>query len=162
MPAAPVAAVLNRDAVPAYVMGGKSTVTVVNNATGGRYTFRVEAPRRDRETGERQRPEDANVRFVSVLTGADNEHAYDFLGMLFSEGEDRPPRYVHSAKKSRISPDAPSARVARWFFAHVFTGLPPSVEVWHAGRCSRCGRLLTVPSSIAVGLGPECQNAGAY
>lgn len=30
------------------------------------------------------------------------------------------------------------------------------VEVWHEGSCGRCGRKLTVPSSIETGLGPEC------
>jgi hypothetical protein len=30
------------------------------------------------------------------------------------------------------------------------------VEVWHEGTCGKCGRALTVPSSIENGLGPEC------
>ena len=30
------------------------------------------------------------------------------------------------------------------------------VELWHAGRCSACGRLLTDPESIQRGLGPVC------
>lgn len=35
------------------------------------------------------------------------------------------------------------------------------VEVWHSGNCSRCGRLLTTPESIALGLGPTCATMGA-
>jgi hypothetical protein len=32
-----------------------------------------------------------------------------------------------------------------------------SVELGHhEGKCGRCGRLLTVPSSIESGIGPEC------
>ena len=31
-----------------------------------------------------------------------------------------------------------------------------SLEIWHEGRCGRCGRKLTVPSSIESGIGPEC------
>jgi hypothetical protein len=30
-------------------------------------------------------------------------------------------------------------------------------ELADAGRCRRCGRLLTDPASIAVGLGPDCR-----
>ena len=30
------------------------------------------------------------------------------------------------------------------------------LEVWHEGRCGRCNRALTVPESIASGIGPEC------
>jgi hypothetical protein len=34
--------------------------------------------------------------------------------------------------------------------------LPNFIEIWHEGRCGKCGRTLTVPDSIANGLGPEC------
>jgi hypothetical protein len=30
------------------------------------------------------------------------------------------------------------------------------LEVWHEGRCGRCGRALTVPESVERGIGPEC------
>jgi len=30
------------------------------------------------------------------------------------------------------------------------------LEIWHEGRCGRCNRKLTVPASIALGIGPEC------
>ena len=30
------------------------------------------------------------------------------------------------------------------------------VEIWHEGKCGKCGRPLTVPSSIENGLGPSC------
>lgn len=30
------------------------------------------------------------------------------------------------------------------------------VEIWHEGKCGRCGRQLTVPESIESGFGPEC------
>lgn len=153
------AAKIVETAVPAYIMAGHSTFTVLNTATGNRFTYRVDAPRTTGE-GERVKLDETDVRFVSVLTNPDNVRGYDFLGMLFLDEGGTRPRYVHSTKKSKIGPDAASARVATWFFRHVFTGLPPSVEVWHAGRCGRCGRKLTVPSSIAIGLGPECANAG--
>jgi hypothetical protein len=35
------------------------------------------------------------------------------------------------------------------------------LEVWHEGRCGRCGRRLTVPESIESGLGPECATKAA-
>ena len=46
-----------------------------------------------------------------------------------------------------------------WFLASLSrpgTELPEQLEFWHAGRCGRCGRRLTVPASIASGFGPEC------
>jgi hypothetical protein len=32
-------------------------------------------------------------------------------------------------------------------------------EVWHEGKCGKCGRALTVPSSILTGIGPECSKS---
>jgi hypothetical protein len=34
--------------------------------------------------------------------------------------------------------------------------LPECIEIWHEGKCGKCGRQLTVPSSIETGIGPEC------
>ena len=34
--------------------------------------------------------------------------------------------------------------------------LPPALEVWHEGRCGRCGRKLTTPQSVETGFGPVC------
>jgi hypothetical protein len=31
-------------------------------------------------------------------------------------------------------------------------------EVWHEGKCGKCGRALT-PSSILTGIGPECSKS---
>ena len=33
--------------------------------------------------------------------------------------------------------------------------MPANVEINHEGRCGRCGRALTVPESVASGIGPE-------
>lgn len=37
--------------------------------------------------------------------------------------------------------------------------LPPSLEVFEADRCGKCGRQLTDPVSIERGIGPECYGA---
>jgi hypothetical protein len=34
--------------------------------------------------------------------------------------------------------------------------LPDFVEVWHEGFCGKCGKRLTVPNSIEIGIGPDC------
>jgi hypothetical protein len=66
-------------------------------------------------------------------------------------------RYV-PGKKSRIGPDAPSAKAFAWLFPKLAAGakLDDLVELYHEGRCGRCGRTLTVPESVATGFGPNC------
>lgn len=49
----------------------------------------------------------------------------------------------------------------RWLWARLNTGhdLPDIVEFWTEGRCGKCARRLTVPSSILAGFGPKCAAA---
>lgn len=51
------------------------------------------------------------------------------------------------------------AKVFPWLWSYINAArdLPVQVEVWHEGRCGHCGRRLTVPESIADGLGPRCK-----
>lgn len=127
-------------------------VTVVSSRTGTRYTFRVarKAPRPDGHA-------DA-VWYVDLLAGSDNQADYAPLAVLLGEG--RSVRVVPAKTRGAVSPDAPSMAALRWVVervvaaqdAHAFAQL----EVWHEGQCARCGRALTVPSSIELGLGPDC------
>lgn len=132
-----------------YVLAGKAVLTLVSAKTGTRFTYRV---KRALE-GNRPQPR----LYVAVLTGPDNVGHYEFLGTLFEEERPWPARYRHG-HRSRIAPDAPSARAWAWFWEALTRApsLPSDLEVWHEGRCGRCGRRLTVPESIATGLGPEC------
>ena len=56
----------------------------------------------------------------------------------------------------RGAPPAPSAVAFGWVWERRqrLDALP--CEVWHEGRCGKCGRVLTVPESLILGLGPEC------
>jgi len=143
-----VAAPLSPAAVPTFVTSGRALFTVVGKES--RFTFKVNAPKHNRD-GEKVTPETSEVKFVSVLTGSDNTSDYSFLGTVFSDGTFR------LSPKSRIGQDAPSAKAAQWFFGRVAAkAIPAALEVWHHGKCCRCGRTLTVPSSISSGIGPEC------
>jgi hypothetical protein len=124
--------------IKTFVRGGKARFTLVSTATGNRVTFKVSDS------------DDGKVNFVKVLTGSDNTNSYTFLGTIFSDGTYR------RGLRSPIGDDAPSARAFAWFFDHVATGDISKLEFWHEGRCGRCGRVLTVPESIATGFGPEC------
>ncbi len=124
-----------------YLLGGKATATLVSGTTGTRFTYRVTS----RDVGTDDKPR--TIYFVAVLTGSDNESDYSFLGTIF-EGD----RFIYG-KKSRIGADAPSALAFAWLWRNIASD---QAELWHAGSCSRCGRQLTDPTSIAAGLGPIC------
>jgi hypothetical protein len=124
----------NSDALK-FIFAGNSTVTFVNTKTDNRFTFKV------------KQKKDSNLFFVSVLTNPDS---YTYIGTVING------QFKHG-KKSKITKDAQSVRVFDYVFNNlVSNSLPNFIEVWHEGRCGKCGRNLTVPESIANGLGPEC------
>lgn len=125
------------DAARRFVLGGNATMTLRSARTGQWFTYRV---RRDEE--------DQGLYWVRVLTGPDNEAAYTYLGR-FLRG-----RYYQGR---RIGAEAPSARAFQYLARCLDENqLPPSLEVFHEGRCGACGRKLTVPESVATGFGPDC------
>jgi hypothetical protein len=133
-----------------FILAGNARFTVRNSNTGNRFTFEVRAPKKETERGGLVTDHTANVRFVKVLTGSNNESDYTFIGTIFIDNN----KFVHS-RKSRISAEAQSVQVFDWFFAKK-DELPENIEVNHEGMCGRCGRTLTVPESVESGYGPEC------
>ena len=118
-----------------FMFAGKSLFTFINTRTGGRFTYKVKLVK------------NSNLFFVSVLTNPDN---YTYIGTCV-EGN-----YKHG-KKSPIGSDAQSVKVFEFMLGKLKSGnLPEFLEVWHEGFCGKCGRRLTVPSSILTGIGPEC------
>lgn len=120
----------------AYILGGNARFTLVSPKSGLRITYRVEKAENNPE-----------LYFVSVLVGPDNTRDYAYLGTLTERGG-----FKHGSK-SKISRDAPSTKAFAWLSDNLYD---PRVEVWHLGKCSRCGRDLTDPASIQRGLGPVC------
>lgn len=133
-----------------FVLAGNATVTLVSRRTLQRFTFKFSRPH---DSASAERPV-----WVKLLSGPDNEGDYSFVGTLFH------PKWneVRLSRKSRVSAEAASFHAVQWFLFHLFhaNGNPAAMleqlEVWHEGRCGRCGRKLTVPTSIASGMGPEC------
>ena len=128
----------------AFMLARNAHVTFQSRRTGTRFTYRVRAAK--------PHPDGGPSHFVSVLTSSDNDHGYEYLGCFFNRK-----MYAHG-RKSRISSDAPSAVAFMWVWKHLFAGkMHPELAVYHEGRCGRCGRRLTDPTSIETGLGPKCR-----
>ncbi|HMF88290.1 MAG TPA: DUF6011 domain-containing protein [Gemmatimonadaceae bacterium] len=123
-----------------FIMAGNATVTLVSKKTESRFTYRIRAS------------EDGNCHFVALLNGSDNESSYAYFGYV------RRGVFFYGGQKAKVTEDRPSVRGFKWAFEQFSRGImPDSLEVWHEGRCGRCARKLTVPSSIASGFGPECE-----
>ncbi len=121
-----------------FALAGNATFTVRSVPTNVRFTSRV------------RQVQPGGPHFVSLMSGPDNTSSFQCLGTIFSDLN-----YAHG-RKSRIGTNAPSAIAFGWVWAHR-DELDGKVEVFHAGKCCRCGRKLTTPESIEAGIGPECK-----
>ena len=136
-------------ALQQFLLAGKAILSVRSRKTGVHFTFKFTRPP----------PSPDAVRacpiWVNVLSGPNNETDYIYLGTIWPHSAWQ---YRHGTK-SRVGVDAPSVSAVRWFISLMqrdSAKLFAQVEVWHEGRCGRCGRKLTVPDSVASGFGPEC------
>jgi hypothetical protein len=135
-------------AAETFIRAGNATLTIVSTKTGTRFTYKCRTS------------DDGDVIFVSLLNGPDNESDYRYLGRIagdrFWKGRKTP-------KPGDVGLDAPSMRAFDWMWTHLLrNSIPGMLEIWHEGRCGRCNRKLTVPSSIATGMGPECAGKAGF
>lgn len=135
-----------------YMLAGNATFTLRSQVTGTRFTYRVRKPK---PGGRFKNPQNRKVWFVQVLVGPDNNSSYRYLGMV--EEHDGETGFKFTAGSGNM-PSTPMGNAFRWMY-YQLSGLqhmPQQLEIWHSGRCGRCGKLLTVPDSIAAGIGPDC------
>jgi len=129
-----------------FIMAGNAYFTVRSIKTGTRYTYRVSRAKNDN-------PRYANsgeTFFVALLTGPQNETDYSYMGIIRN-------REFRTTGKSRYNERTLPVQAFRWVLGWLQRdAFPPQTELWHEGRCGRCGRKLTVPESIEAGIGPEC------
>lgn len=91
-------------------------------------------------------------RVVKLLTGPDNTSDYTMIGWL-KPGD----KFVATARN--IGTD--NEKIGLAFIKIVTTGID-GYEFLLSSTCRRCGRKLTVPSSIDDGVGPDCAGMGAF
>ena len=130
-----------------FILAGKATFTVHNNK-GDHYTYRV--------TKAEEKGTWGVTWFVSVLTGPNNTRDYTYVGLLNSNTGT-----IRHTKASQFDANSLVAKVFNWAVGRVvwadrLNALPNGYGIKHEGRCGRCGRMLTTPESIDIGIGPEC------
>jgi hypothetical protein len=144
---------LSRRIVPSadiikYITAGRATFTLRSVQTQKRYTYKVSAMTDGYGKNKKKVP---GRFFVALLTGPDNEGSFTNIGRLVNGKYMMVPRCHMPAFKT------PSAAFGyTWNYLNSNPSLTDLIEFWHSGRCGHCGKKLTVPESIALGIGPIC------
>ena len=143
----------NAETARQFITAGNATVTLRSKKTGNHFTFRVRAPKDEDEHGNKK--PDNGFRFVSLMTGSDNENSFSYFGYL--KPTQAGTLFCHGGGKAKVAVGAPGAAAFSWVWQQLAQGkMPEALEVWHEGKCGRCARKLTHPASLLSGFGPEC------
>tara|TARA_Y100000310_G_scaffold221651_1_gene223263 strand:+ start:97 stop:558 length:462 start_codon:yes stop_codon:yes gene_type:complete len=136
-----------------FLLGGKAIFTLKSVRTGRHFTYKVSRAK-SRNEGAANEP----LRwFVNLLTGPDNTGDYTYIGLL--EQGDRGCFRFRLTRASKLAQDAAPVAGFAWLMQQLVNenaAALEQVEFWHEGRCCRCGRRLTDPTSIETGIGPVC------
>lgn len=126
--------------------------SAIDLITAGNCTFTIKG-RESRFTYKFSKAENKDdFYFVSLLTGSNNNDDFCYIGTFGKSFG-----YKHGVK-SRINHEAVSIKALEYTLSFILTKIPhPQIQIWHEGKCCRCGRKLTDPDSISIGLGPYCQ-----
>lgn len=129
-----------------FLWAGNATFTLVSKKSGKRFTYKI--------TKAKFKTVNADNYYVSVLNGPDNQFNYAYMGIFNLVSQK-----LRVTQNSAVKTDAPSFILFIWFVHQLFSNpekLFQQAELYHEGKCGRCGRKLTVPESIESGFGPEC------
>ena len=130
-----------------FITGGNALFTITSEKTGKHYTYKV----------AKKRGGDDGTLFVRCLSNGVNTdwQSQLYLGTLkqSSAGD----YYVASGMKGVRGK---SFEALNWTLRqlHLGDGVHPDVRIQHEGRCCACNRVLTDPTSIDLGVGPECRS----
>jgi hypothetical protein len=127
-----------------FTLGGNAYLTLRSKRTQTRYTFNC----------RKQKNTEPSAYSVSLLVGPDR---YYLIGWL--RGAEHHPTFQPLERTRYNEKYWPQIGAFGWYWHHLLDNqLMSELEVWHDGACGVCGRQLTVPESVARGIGPECAN----
>ena len=139
-----------------FILAGNALFTLKSLKTGKHFTFKVQQQMHWDVALNKSVAVSPPTWNVKVLNGPDNSRNYKWIGRITSGGSEA---FLH--KPGMISADG-----FNWFWTMLKRKneerFVEQCQFQHAGRCGRCGRLLTVPASIESGIGPECQDRMAF
>lgn len=133
-----------------FILAGNALFTLKSLRTGKHFTFKVKRRMQVDPQTCTQVPLQPASWVVNVLNGPDNTSNYKYLGHINAEEQ-----FFTSAQMT------PARKGFAWCWKNL-ERCGERFEFRHAGRCGRCGRLLTHPDSIESGIGPECQDKMAF
>ena len=133
-----------------YMFAGKAEFTLHSLPTDKHFTYKII----DLVTNY-----DNSMKFLYYLSGSDNDNDWQYACTIrqLKNSADQHITVKETQKSRGFS--APVMIAFRWFIYMLNKDqISIDLEFMHSGKCSACGRKLTMPESIRTGLGPVCRS----
>ena len=138
-----------------YIIAGKCVFTFVNtkNSPHTHITYKCNAAK------NRNNKVNRNLYFLSALCGPDNTKDYKYFAMIrIIDGK---PIYEYAdpatGGKAKLSKDSKMVASFEYIWDNLMKGNKFGfLEMYYSSHCCRCGRVLTVETSIKAGFGSYC------
>ncbi len=131
-----------------------NNITSINFLTGGNALFTVSNNLAEHYTFKVRRLGDDKPFFISLVGGKGSGHRFSYLGIFQPESNK-----TVVTRSSKFAVEDLPVKVFK-FVVRCLAGrqtLPEGYAIQHEGRCCCCGKKLTDPESIRLGIGPECR-----
>lgn len=137
--------ILNQEDALKFMLGGKSEFVLHSTKTNEDFKYYV--TRKDSSINNLD-----YVYFVSIMDGNSKTYA----GHVWYD-KDKNSFFFSQGNKGNVSEKNLHIRSLIFVLNKMMRGEHVgNLEVFHVGRCGRCGKKLTTPESILTGLGPTC------
>ena len=128
---------------------GKFIFTIQSKKTSKRFTYKIIQPKDNKKQ--------TKVFFVSVQTGPSNLKFGYFGHIWLDENTGKSEFNFAKVEKAKVKRDAEQVKFFTYFLHELMAErLEGRVDIYHSGHCARCGKRLTTPESVKLGIGPEC------
>ncbi len=136
--------VLKNNIIKKFVTGGHSEFTVRSLRTDKHLIFKVNNTKKEQKK-----------YFVSIDTHYGN---YMCIGIMYTNPNKTNFTFVKSSRLKGGKDASVSVLVFNYIVKHYLNSQNHCEEMifYHHGKCAICGRKLTTPESIEIGIGPSC------
>lgn len=123
------------------ILKEKSIFTLKSLKTNMYYTYKIEQDKKNKD------------RFMAKVLYGDNVKNYRYIGLFY-----RDTLSLRTCTVAHLPHTTPQFIMLQYFLRILAMQIPwPNTYIYYPARkCRKCGKLLTVPESIKLGIGPEC------
>ena len=148
--------VISNDKALEFMLAGCSEFIMKSGKTGHKLRYKL-----DKKLSTQMKNSDGSLGgdYIYWLNTAESNGTFVYAGVLFFDNKTKQFKFGKGARGNLNYNDV-RVKSILYVLNRLYKGeTSVNVEIYHVGKCGRCGKRLTDPESIERGLGPMCAKA---